>query len=226
MSRYLARRHQHLMDESEQALLEASQSRSGQKARISGQILGDDKIHRLWEARHAKLLLPVAEHRKTGQQIVDLRVIGTNLIHGTAFIEYIRDQEMRGPQRERFFARYYGLMDYQSAILAAHRSYMLSVSSMVSTNHLIDVMYDPVSHRLLQQYADIYRQYFELNTYAAGDNDALCSSALLPIIISTKKQLANIRRRLLTEAPHTQCNEIERQACLARSGRYPALNYF
>jgi hypothetical protein len=213
------------MDESEQALLEASQSRSEQRARISGQVLSDNKIHRLWESQHAKLLLPVAEYRKTSQQIVSLRLISTSLVHGRAFVEYIRDHELRGQDRERFFARYYGLTDYQNAVLVAHRQYMLAVSSMVSTNHLIDVMYDPVSHQLLRQYAGIYRQYFELNTYAAGDSDAYCASALLPIIHETKRQLEGIRQKLRTAAPHTQCNEIERQAALARSGRYPALNY-
>jgi hypothetical protein len=225
LPQFLTRRHKHLMDESEQALLVASQSRSEQKARISGQILSDNKIHRLWESQHAKLLLPVAEHRKTSQQIVDLRLISTSLIHGTAFTEFIRDHEIRGAERERFFARYYGPMDYQNAVLAAHRSYMLSVSSMLSTNHLIDIMFDPISHRLLQRYRDIYRQYFELSTYASDDSIAYCAKALLPIMHDTKKQLNNLRQKLVTEAPHTRCNEIERQACLARSGRYPALNY-
>ncbi len=225
MSRFLQRRHRRLMDESEQGLQQASESSSERAARISSQILADSKLHSLWESRHAKLLLPVAEHHKTAHQIVDLRLASLYLIHGRAFIEHIRNSEIRGEERKHFFARYYGVMDYQNAVLAAHRHYMLSVSSMVSTSHLIDLMFDPVSHRLLNQYKDVYQQYFELCDCAAGSEDTHCAKALLPIISSTKKQLKVLRHRLVKDPPDTRCSEIERQACLAQSGRYPILNY-
>jgi hypothetical protein len=225
MSRFLERRHRRLMDESEQGLLQASESNSERNGRIAAQILADNKLHALWESRHAKLLVPVAEHRKTTHQIVDLRLASLYLIHGRAFIEHIRDHEIRGEERKQFFARYYGLMDYQNAVLAAHRHYMISVSSMVSTSHLIDLMFDPVSNTLLRRYKAVYGQYFELCTYAAGSEDANCAKALAPIIASTKKQLNDLRHRLETDAPDARCSEIERQTCLAQSGRYPILNY-
>jgi len=225
LSSFLERRHRRLMDESEQGLQQASESNSERTARISSQILTDSKLHSLWESQHAKLLLPVAEHRKTAHQIVDLRLASLYLIHGRALVEHIRDHEIRGDERKEFFARYYGLMEYQNAVLIAHRHYMLSVSSMVSTTHLIDLMFDPVSHRLLHRYESVYRQYFELCICAAGSEDKNCAIALQPIIGSTKEQLSALRHKLLTAPPDKRCNEIERQACLAQSGRYPVLNY-
>jgi type IV secretory pathway VirB4 component len=225
MLQYHSRRHRRLMDESEQALVDASQSESQHESRISSQILADNKIHGIWEARHARMLLPVAEHRKTTHQIIQLRMMSTTLVHGRALIEYIRDHEIRGDERERFFACYYRLTDYQNAVLAAHRDYMLSVSSKVSTDHLIDLMYDPTSHRLLQQYSKLYKQYFELTSAMATSDDAFCNRALAPLAESAKSQVHRLRRKLQTEPPDSRCNELERQASLAQSGRYPVLNY-
>ena len=225
MLQYHSRRHRRLMDESEQALVDASQSESQHESRISSQILADGKIHGIWEARHARLLLPVAEHRKTAHQIIQLRIMSTTLVHGRALIEYIRDHEIRGDERERFFACYYSLTDYQNAVLAAHRHYMLSVSSKVSTDHLIDLMYDPTSHRLLQQYSKLYSQYFELTSIMATSDDAFTTEAIAPLAQSAKSQLRRLRQKLETEPPDGRCNELEMQACLAQSGRHPVLNY-
>ena len=50
------------MDESEQALVDASQSNSQYESRISGQILTDNKIHGIWETRHARMLGYRQEH--------------------------------------------------------------------------------------------------------------------------------------------------------------------
>jgi hypothetical protein len=213
------------MDESEQALIDASQSDADQTSRISNLILADGKIHGIWESRHARMLLPVAEHRKTTHQIVQLRIMSTSLIHGRALIECVRNNEIRGSEREHFFSCYYGLMDYQNAVLSAHRHYMLSVSSQVSADHLIDLMFDPVSHKLLYEYAKIYRQYFDLTSFIATTQDDLASRALAPLAASARNQLRRLRQKLETEPPHERCNELERQACLAKSGRFPVLNY-
>lgn len=225
MLQYHSRRHRRLMDESEQALLDASRSGSEQDARVSSQVIADSKLHGVWEARHARILLPVAEQRKTAQQIVQLRMLSTTLMHGRALIEYIRDKEIRGDERERFFACHYKLTDYRNAVLAAHRHYLLSVSSHVSTEHLIDLMFDPTSRRLLNQYARLYRQYFELTSFMATSDDPLTRLAISPLAQSAKNQLGRLRQKLQSEPPDYRCNELERQTLLAQSGRYTALNY-
>jgi hypothetical protein len=99
------------------------------------------------------------------------------------------------------------------------------VSSKVSTDHLIDLMYDPTSYRLLQQYSKLYRQYFELTSAMATSDDPFCTRALAPLAESAKSQLQRLRRKLETEPPDSRCNELERQASLAQSGRHPVLNY-
>ncbi len=52
------------MDESEQALLDATDAKSKRESRIAEYILSDPEMHRLWEARHAELVRPVAAQGK------------------------------------------------------------------------------------------------------------------------------------------------------------------
>ena len=61
------------MRESEQALEDAVDSSDERDSRIAKHVLTDSKIHSLWEARHAKLVLPVAEQNTRSPQIVELR---------------------------------------------------------------------------------------------------------------------------------------------------------
>ena len=65
MSRYQTSRHRRLMVLSETALEDALTSEVPRESRIAATILGDSQKYRLWEARHADILVPVArESRK------------------------------------------------------------------------------------------------------------------------------------------------------------------
>ncbi len=100
MQRYQSRRHQRLMDESEQALLDATDAKSKRESRIAEHILSDPKMHRLWEARHAELVRPVAVQRKRVPQVFALRDIEVRLVHKRALFDHIRHHELRGLERE------------------------------------------------------------------------------------------------------------------------------
>ena len=225
MLRYLSRRHKTLMDESEQALYVAAQQESGADSRIAKQIISDSKTHGLWEARHAELVRPVAEHTGRTPQVIALRDVEVRLVHRRALFDHIREHELRGEQRERLFRVFYGPREFQDAVLAEHRQYMLAVSSRVSADHLIDVMSDPVSKKLLAEYETIYARYFGLYCYVAGARDRDCAEAMTPIMNLTRKQADRVRQRINTERPDNHAADFERQAVLARSGRYPVLDY-
>ena len=150
MLRYQSRRHRYLMDESEQALADAAEKRRGRDARIARQILGDSKIHRLWESRHADLVMPVAKQSKRAPQIFGLRDIEVKLLHRRALVRYLREHHVVGDERARLFSVFYGPTDTNDAILKEHRQYTLAVSSRVSVDHLINVMHDPLSSKLLE----------------------------------------------------------------------------
>jgi hypothetical protein len=225
MLRYLSRRHKTLMDESEQALFSAAQKGSGTDARIAKQIIGDSKTHSLWEARHAELLRPVAEQNGRTPQVMALRDVEVRLVHRRALIDHLREHQLRGKERERLFQVFYGPREFQDAVLAEHRQYMLAVSSRVSTDHLIDVMSDPVSKKLLADYECLYARYFDLYCYVVGSADRAGAEATKHLMTDARQQTERVRRRINTVRPDGRASDFERQAVLARSGRYPMLDY-
>lgn len=225
MLRYQSRRHRYLMDESEQALSDAVEGHRQRDARIARQILGDSKIRRLWESRHADLLLPVAEHGRRTRQIFALRNIAVQLLHRRALIRHIRKNRIVGEERDKLLSIYYGPMDRSNAIMAEHRQYQLSVSSRVSTDHLINVMHDPVSVKLLHEYKNIYSKYFKLYCFVVGCDDTTTADATRPELAILRRRAMQMIKRIHSERPEGGHSSFEREALLARSGRYPIQDY-
>ena len=225
MPRYNSRRHQRLMDESEYALQDASVSSSLRVSRIVNTILQDSRTYRLWESQHADLLLPVAEHGNKKRQILALRNAEVQLVHQQALFRYLRANEVRGVPRRRLFRTFHTTLDYHRAVLIEHRQYMLAVSSHISADHLIDVMNDVNSKNLLRQYEKSYARYFEMQCYVAGTGDSNCIELVRATMEDARDQLQRVRLRIQSEPPVSDGDNFDRQEALARSGRYPVLNY-
>jgi len=222
---YRSRRHRYLMDESEQALSDAADGDRKRDARIATQILGDSRIYRLWESRHADLVKPVAEHSRRNSQIFRLRNIELKLVHRRALIRCIREQRIAGEQRDKLFAVFYGPKDTRNAILTEHRQYTLAVSSRVSADHLIDVMQDPVSVRLLHEYEAVYSRYFDLFCSNVICEDTAMADATRLELMTLRRCAMQMIKRIHSERPESGHSSFERQALLARSGRYPVQDY-
>jgi len=225
MLRYQSRRHRYLMDESEQALSDAADGSGQRESRIAQHILGDSKYHRLWESRHADLVLPVAEQNRRAPQIFALRDIEVRLVHRRALIKHIRKHSIVGDMRGRLLTAFHGPMDTTNAILAEHREYTLAVSSRVSTDRLINVMHDPVSVRLLTEYQSLYAKYFELYCFVVSCDDSIMAEATKMEMLSMKRRAVQMIKRIHSESPDSGHSSFDRQALLARSGRYPVLDY-
>jgi hypothetical protein len=225
MLRYQSRRHKALMDESEQALWTAAEKHSGTDARIAKQVLNDAKAHGLWEARHAELVRPVAEHHGRVPQVLALRDLEVRLVHRRALIEHLREHRVKGRARERLFHVFYGPRDFHDAVLAEHRQYMLAVSSRVSTDHLINVMQDPASPQLVRRYEETYARYFDLYCYVVSTEDQASADATKLLMTHARREAERLRGRIQRIRPSNLASDFERQALLARSGRHPILNY-
>ena len=225
MLRYQSRRHQRLMDESEQALWDAIDAKSRRDSRIAAHILSDPKTHRMWVSRHAELVRPVAEQSKRVQQIFALRGVEVRLIHERALIDHIRKHRLGGPERDLMIATFYGPKDIRDAILTEHRQYMLAVSSHLSTDHLINVMHDPLGNRLLRQYETLYTEYFDLYGYVVRSQDTAWADAAKPLMTAAREQMARVRQHINSVQPDNRHADFDRQALLALSGRYPMQEY-
>ncbi len=225
MLRYQSRRHRYLMDESEQALSDAAEGDGQRDARIARHLLNDRKSYGLWESRHADLVRTVAEQNRRAPQIFALRDIEVRLVHRRALVTHIRKHKIVGEKRDRLLSVFHGPMDATNAILAEHREYTLVVSSRVSTDRLIDVMYDSVSVRLLQEYKDLYTKYFELYCFVVSTEDAFVADATKVEMLILKRRAMQMIKRIHSESPDDRYSSFDHQALLARSGRYPVLDY-
>ena len=225
MLRYNSRRHQKLMDESEYALQSASESSSARVSRIVNTVLQDKRTYRLWESCHADLLLPVAEHSDKKRQIMALRNAEVRLVHRRALFRYLRANEVRGEQRRQLFRIFHSTLYYHDAVRTEHRQYLLAVSSRISADHLIDVMNDPKSKSLPRNYEKLYACYFEMQCYVMGMGDSNCFELVRAAMGDARDQLRRLRRHIELEPPDSGCASFDRQEVLARSGRYPMLNY-
>jgi hypothetical protein len=63
------------------------------------------------------------------------------------------------------------------------------------------------------------------DTIIATGDDTFAKMPIAPLAQSAKSQLRRLRDKLETEQPHSRCSDVERQARLAQSGRFPDVNY-
>ena len=225
MLRYSSRRHRMLMDASEFALRDAIDSPSERDARIANTVVDDSRHYLQWETRHADLLLPVAHQKAKKPQIIELRKAKIQLVHRRSLFKYLQSHKVRGRKRHQLFRLFHSTLDYNDAILAEHRLYMLAVSSRISTDHIVHVMYDPATDQLLSQYEKTYARYFEMKCYLATTDGGNCVELVRGSMQEAKARLLRIRRRIETVPPSGGSGNFEREELLSRSGRYPALNY-
>lgn len=222
---YQSRRHRRLMDESEQALSDAAQSASVVQSRVANQVLQDAKTHRLWESQHASLVGQVAEHRRRVRQVMAMRSIEASLLHRRALIEHIRKHKIVGAERDKLFRVFYGPTDIVNAMIAEHRKYVLALSSYISIEHLINVMHDAVSTQLLEVYRCTYQEYFDLYCVMAKTEDPAIADAVGPVVQEARQRASRVRDRLKSIKPDNRYSNFDREALLARSGRYPMQEY-
>lgn len=225
MPRYDSRRHKRLMAASENALEDALTSDSVRDSRIARTVLTDSQKYRLWEARHANLLVPVAQETRKKPQIVALRRAKMELVHRRAFFRHLRENEIQGQRRRDLFRIFHATLDYNDAVLAEHRQYVLAVSSRISTDHIIDFMDDAHSTQLLRQYEKTFARYFEMKCYLINAREGACVSLVRDSMRELERRLLRLRRLIETQSPAGDGGTFDQQELLARSGRYPVLNY-
>ena len=213
------------MNESEYALQDASESPSARISRIVNTLLRDTQTYRMWESRHADLLLPVAEYSDRKHQILALRNTKIGLVHRRALFKYLHTNKVRGEQRRKLFRILHSTLDFPDAVVKEHRQYMLAVSSRISSDHLIDVMNDPKSKNLQRKYEKLYTRYFEMQCYVMGMGDSNCIALVCLAMTDAREQLHRLRRQIEAVPLDGHCASFDRQEAVARSGRYPVLDY-
>jgi hypothetical protein len=170
----------------------------------------------LWENEHSGLMRQVANHGLLQVQAAALRQATLRLIHGKALFEYLRRNEVRGPQRAHLLKHFYPTRGYQHAVIAEHGGYVRKAGSHLCTSHVgADVVHDPAFLDPMDHYEKLYAEYFDLYCSTLNPAEGVQSAserALLPLL---KHQLNEWRWIILN--PRESRPRVKRERELRRS---------
>jgi hypothetical protein len=153
--------HTRLMEESEARVQMSAIIDSPADTLVASRILGHPQAYRRWEAEHDRLMRGVSGQTHVDRQLTALRSTALSLVHRRAVFDYLRDREISGRKRHRFFSLFYGARDYVNAVLAEHANYVRCSSSYLCTQYLAEhLMEDYALEEPLQIYEQWYAEYF------------------------------------------------------------------
>jgi hypothetical protein len=190
--------HTRLIRESESSVQTCAVIGAQPARHICSQLLDNDLRYATWMSSHDRQMTVVARGRLRERQIVSLRLVATEQVHRQALVRYFRDNEIRGEQRNLVLREFYGPLDSQNAVLAAHREYTKAVSSHVCAADLLELCEDREGARLLHQYEYAYGLYFAMHcdrARARSTHRPYLLGALLPEVKAGAKGL---REKLLS----------------------------
>jgi hypothetical protein len=215
------------MRESTDRIESALRSEDDKDHFIAHRILESTRTFHSWELEHSSLMRQVADVGKLQTQALALRHAALRLIHGKALFEYLRVNKVRGQMRVKILTHFHPTRLYEYAVVQEHGSYLRKAGSFLCTSHLgTDLVSDPVFLDPMQQYENLYAEYFSLYCSTLfppeGSVESGSVSSLLPLL---KHQLNEWRYVILN--PRSGMPRLRREsqirAPLGDTQRLPAL---
>ncbi|MFQ5983780.1 MAG: hypothetical protein ACE5KS_10465, partial [Woeseiaceae bacterium] len=74
-------------------------------------------------------------------------------------------------------------------------------------------------------YEQVFAEYFDLYCFVASCDDSAEADAAKLLMLDARRRARLVRQRIYSEQPDRSYPNFEHQALLARSGRYPIVNY-
>ena len=171
----------------------ASHSRS-----VVTRLFDTGKAYSRWQSFHYNLMKDVAASRNWQEQRARIRKASFNLIHRQALFDHLRVSQVRGRERNAIVSALYASTDYSRAVVNEHVRYLQSNSSLFCTDYLESSLMDDAAFAAeLEQYREMYQEYFSLYCGWIIAEDRGEDYALRPLIPAMKKELLNAQLRLL-----------------------------
>jgi hypothetical protein len=175
------------MRESTDRIESALHSEDDKDHHIAHRLLESTRSFHSWELEHSGLMRQVAEQGKIQTQALALRHAALRLIHGKALFEYLRVNKVRGEERVKILTYFHPTRLYEYAVVQEHGSYLRKAGSFLCTSHLgTDLVSDPTFLDPMQQYEELYTEYFALycqTLFPRGDDvESASERALLPLL--------------------------------------------
>jgi hypothetical protein len=190
--------HARLMRESTDRIQTALKSPDFNEQLVARRILESPAVWSAWESEHSVLMRQLANCGVRHTQVAALKQTTFRLLHGKALFNYLRRSEVRGVGRAQVMAHFRPGRSYETAIVAEHNVYLRKACSYLCANHVgSDVVEDPAFHDPMQQYEQLYTEYFNVYCSSLVENpnaDDEAQHSLLPLL---KKQLNEYRWAIL-----------------------------
>jgi hypothetical protein len=178
--------HERLMQASRNCLKQASASSQPEVKVIATRLTENAVAYDTWENEHSALMRSIAAERLPAAQRETMLAASFSLIHRKALFEYLRERQLRGEARETLIQHFFPQRDFEDSMRVEHTQYIRSSASYLCLEHVgRDVMFDTLFAEPLQEYEEIYSDYF--NVY--------CDQ----ILASHKKNILSVPASLLTD---------------------------
>jgi hypothetical protein len=178
--------HSRLMRESTDRIESALRSDDEKEHLVAFRVAESSTSWQLWESEHSCLMHQVADYGVLRNQAAALRQTALRLIHGKAFFEYLKRNEVRGAARAQMLHHFYPTRGYQYAIIAEHGNYVRKACSYLCASHVgTGLVYDPAFLDPIQHYESLYAEYFDLYCKTLFPADGVASASersLLPLL--------------------------------------------
>jgi hypothetical protein len=186
------------MRESESSVQSRAESGEGAAGQVCSQLLASEPRYATWISSHDRRMGVVARGRSRERQILSLRLVATEQIHRQALVRYLRDNEVTGEQRNIVLREFYGPLDSECAVLAAHREYILAGSSHVCASDLLDLSADRHGAEMVSEYETAYGLYFAMHCDRARARAERRPYLLASLMPEVKASARGLRLRLLS----------------------------
>lgn len=154
--------------------------------------------YRRWESSHYDVMKQVSASPSHYGQLYDLRKAQFSLLHKQALFQHLRDNQVTGLRRDHIVGAFHASAEVTQAIVVEHARFLFSNSSLLCASYLgAALLHDDRFDAELERYREGYMQFFGLYcdwilTSARGEN-----YPLKPMIVTMKKDLAEMRCQLL-----------------------------
>lgn len=203
------------MRESTDCVESALHSNDQKEHLVAHRILENPVSWQSWEWEHSALMRQVADYSVLRSQAAALRQTALRLIHGKALFEYLRKHEVRGAERAQIIQHFYPTRGYQSAVIAEHSGYLRKQCSYFCASHVgTGVVQDPAFLDPMQQYEELYQEYFRLYCSTLVSRDGVESASELSLLPLLKHQLNEWRWMILN--PRQGLLRVQRESELRR----------
>ncbi len=187
-----------LMDFSESRLYVLRCSGTSDERRVITRLLDQPSGYSRWGAFHYSFMQKVAGQRNRHEQLARLRQTTFTLFHRQALFEYLRDNEVTDRNRETLFSSFHGHADYRHAVIAEHRRFLESNSSLYCADHLeLRLMHDRVFTAGFAVYRQQYMEYFSLHCDWVLAEHSGFDYPLQEILLDMKRRLARSAAQLM-----------------------------